>query len=40
MLQILILRGKRGKGAKKGCEGVVSEEEEEEYLGMSWSWLM
>lgn len=30
MLQILILRGKGGKGAKKGCEGVVSEEEEEE----------
>lgn len=30
--KILILREKRGKGAKKGCEGVVSEEEEEEYL--------
>lgn len=24
--------GKGGKGAKKGCEGVVSEEEEEEYV--------
>lgn len=28
----LILRGKGGKGAKKGCEGVVSEEEEEYVL--------